>query len=387
MSPRTRLFVATVSTVLVGYVAVGSLLGRVMGDTTYGQLALFNEVVRLVLDAYVDPVNVDRAMNGARMGLTEALDGDSAWLDAEDLKAVQDGDRGDAEVGLLLTRRLGFLMVVSTREGSPAQKAGLRPGDIVKSIDGRHTRPLSPVTGHRLLRGAPGSVVKLVVLRASTDPIDMSLVRERPATAAVRARVLEPGVGYVKVPEFTAKVAEDVRAELDGLRKQGARHLVLDLRGSAFGPLTEAPRVAELFLKGGVVAKVSGAKQPEQVLTADAARSAWDRPVTVLVDHGTAGAAEVVAAALLESGRALVGQSTFGRAPVQKTVTVPDGALLLTVARYHTPKGAPIHGKGLAPTVAVRLSADDEEEGEGPAGDPILEKALELIRDEGKKAA
>lgn len=386
MSPRTRLLVATVSTVLVGYVAVGSLLGRVMGDTTYGQLALFNEVVRLVLDAYVDPVNVDRAMNGARLGLTEALDGDSAWLDGEDLKAVQGGDRGDAEVGLLLTRRLGFLMVVSAREGSPGQKAALRPGDILKSIDGRHTRPLSPVTGQRLLRGAPGSVVKLVVLRASTDPMDVSLVRERVTAAPVRAKVLEPGVGYLKVPEFGPKVADEVRAELDALQKQGARHLVLDLRGSAFGALGEAAGVAELFLKGGVVAKVSGAKEPEQLLTADADRSAWDRPVTVLVDHGTAGAAEVVAGALLESGRPLVGQSTFGRAPVQRTVTVPDGALLLTVARYHTPKGAPIHGKGLAPTVAVRVAADEDGE-DAPPGDPILEKALELIRDEGKKAA
>ena len=126
MSPRGRLVVALVSTLLVAYVAVGSLLGRVFGDTTYGQLAVFNEVVRLVLDAYVEPVNIDRAMMGARMGLTDALDGDSAYLDADELRAYQQPPReGEAEIGVVLTRRFSFLMVAATRAGSPAAKAGV----------------------------------------------------------------------------------------------------------------------------------------------------------------------------------------------------------------------------------------------------------------------
>ncbi len=141
MSPRGRLVVALVSTLLVAYVAVGYLLGRVFGDTTYGQLAVFNEVVRLVLDAYVEPVNIDRAMMGARMGLTDALDGDSAYLDADELRSYQQPAReGEAEIGVVLTRRFSFLMVAATRAGSPAVKAGVRPGDIVKTIDGRHSR-------------------------------------------------------------------------------------------------------------------------------------------------------------------------------------------------------------------------------------------------------
>ena len=154
MSPRGRLVVALVSTLLVAYVAVGSLLGRVFGDTTYGQLAVFNEVVRLVLDAYVEPVNIDRAMMGARMGLTDALDGDSAYLDADELRAYQQPPReGEAEIGVVLTRRFSFLMVAATRAGSPAAKAGVKPGDIIKTIDARHSRSLSPPTGQRLLRG------------------------------------------------------------------------------------------------------------------------------------------------------------------------------------------------------------------------------------------
>ena len=178
MTPRGRLAVALASLVVVGYSLGGFVLGRVAGDTTYGQLALFNEVLRIVLDAYVEPVNVDRAMNGARVGLTDALDGDSAYLDADEFRAYQalTGKENDAEIGVILSRRVSFLMVVSTRAGSPADKAGIRPGDLVKTIDGKHSRPLSAVAGQRMLRGAPGSVVKLTLLRMGSDPISLDVV-------------------------------------------------------------------------------------------------------------------------------------------------------------------------------------------------------------------
>jgi carboxyl-terminal processing protease len=382
MSPRSRLLVALVSTALTGYILLGSLLGRVLGDSTYGQLALFNEVVRLVLEAYVEPVNVDRALAGARMGLTEALDGDSYYLDQEEFRAWQQPAReNDADVGLLLTRRLGFLMVVAPRPGSPAEKAGVRPGDIIKSIDARHTRPVAPFVGQRLLRGAPGSVVKLTLLRAGSDPIEVSLVRERLAPAAVKGRVLEAGTGYVKVPEISGRAAEDLRGEIETLRRAGARRLVLDLRGAAFGAPADGVKVAELFLKGGVVAKLSGTKHPEEVLSADPARSAWDLPVAALVDTGTAGPGELVAAALLDAGRGeVVGQRTFGRAPFQRAVPLPEGGLVVTVARYSSPKGTAIHGKGVEPSVAVELPEDEEEEAPAPGRDLVLEKALEVLK-------
>lgn len=391
MSPRSRLIVALTSTALTGYILLGSLLGRVLGDTTYGQLALFNEVVHLVMDAYVEPVNVDRALAGARLGLTEALDGDSYYLDPAEFQAYQQPAKdNDADVGLLLTRRLGFLMVVAPRPGSPAEKAGIRPGDIVKTIDTRHTRPLAPFAGQRLLRGAPGSVVKLTVLRAGSDPIEMSLVRERLSAPAVQGKVLDGGTGYVKVPEITGRAAEDIRGELETLRKAGARRLVLDMRGAAFGSPRDGVKVAELFLKGGVVAKLSGAKHPEEVLSADPGRSAWDLPVAALVDVGTAGAGEVVAAALLDSGRGeVVGQRTFGRAPFQKAVSLPDGGLIVTVAKYSSPKGVAIHGKGVEPSVVVDLPDEEDGEDAKPAGDVVLEKAIEVLQQGGaqKKAA
>jgi len=387
MSPRARLFVAFVSTGFIGYIALGSVLGRVRGDSTYGQLAVFNEVVRIVLEAYVDPVNLDRTMAGARLGLTEALDGDSAYLDPEEFRAYQQTGREDGEVGLILTRRFSFLMVVSARAGSPADKAGVKAGDVIKTIDGRHSRPLPAPVGQRLLRGAPGSVVKLTLLRAGSDPIDLSLVRERLTPAPPRSKLLEDGSGYLKVPEFPSRVADDIRGELAALRRGGARTLVLDLRDSAEGAPSEAVKVAELFLRGGVVSRLTGTKVAEQVFTADPSRSAWDLPMAVLVDTGTAGPAEILAAALLDSGRApLVGEHTFGRAGVQKSLPLPEGGLVITIGKYVSPKGNPIHGKGLEPSVPVEAATDDAPP-EDANRDLILEKALEVLKGEKKKAA
>jgi carboxyl-terminal processing protease len=373
MSPRSRLAVALVSTALIAYIAVGSLLGRVLGDTSYGQLSIFGEVVRLVIDSYVEPVNLDRAMAGARQGMSDALDGDSAYLEPEEFKLYQQAPRdADAEVGLVLTRRFAFVMVVSPRPGSPAEKAGLRPGDLVKSVDDKHTRQMPAVVAERLLRGAPGSSVKLGILRAGADPFDVTLVRERIVPSAPTGKLLGDGVGYVKVADFTPTTAEDVRTQVEALKKGGARNF---------------------FLHGGPVAKLVGRRQAEQLLQADASRQAWSGPLVALVGNGTAGPGEIVAAALSEADRAkLVGEHTFGRAGVTQPVPLPEGGLLLTTAKYVSPKGAAIHGEGLKPTVPVeeRTDEDDDLPADAPRPDRALDKALDLLKTggtEAKKAA
>jgi carboxyl-terminal processing protease len=390
MNTRARLFVALLSTVLVAYVALGSVLGRVLGDTSYGQLTVFNEVMRLVIDSYVDPVNVDRAMAGADLGLTEALDGDSAYLDPEDLKAYQQPPReSDADIGVVLSRRFGFLAVVAPRPGSPAAKAGVKAGDIIKTIDAKHSRTVSVPEGERLLRGAPGSVVKLRLLRAGSDPVDVSVIRERILAEAATSRVLEGGPGYMKVGEFSAHTADEMVGEFATLRRAGATSLVLDLRGAAYGSIEAGVRAAELFLKGGVVTRLVGRRVDEKVLSADPSRSAWDLPLAVLVDNGTAGPGEIVAAALLDAGRSpVIGERTFGRAAVQKLFPLPEGALLLTVAKYVSPKGNAIHGygHGVEPSVPVNIPDVDEEE-EVSAKDPVLDKAIEVLTKEARKAA
>jgi carboxyl-terminal processing protease len=382
---------ALVSTALIAYVAVGALLGRVMGDTSYGQLSIFGEVVRLVIDAYVEPVNLDRAMAGARQGMSDALDGDSAFLEPEEFRLCQQAPKeGEAEVGLVLTRRFGFVMVVAPRPGSPAEKAGLRPGDIVRSIDEKHTRQVPAVVAERLLRGAPGSSVKLDILRAGADPFDVTLVRERVLPSAPTGKMLADAVGYVKVADFTPTAAEDLRTQVEALKKGGATNLVLDLRTAAFGAPAEAAKVAEIFLHGGPVAKLVGRRQPEQLLQADAAKQAWAGPLVALIGNGTAGPGEIVAAALSEADRAkLVGERTFGRAGVTRPVALPEGGLLLTTAKYVSPKGAAIHGEGLKPTVPVdERTEEDEDLPEGaPRPDRALEKALELLKSGTAKAA
>ena len=389
MSARTRLAVALVSTALIGYIAVGSLLGRVLGDTSYGQLAIFNEVVHLVLDSYVEPVNVDKAMAGARQGMSDALDGDSTYLDPEDFRLYQQPAKEEADLGLVLTRRFSFVMVVAPRAGSPAAKAGLRPGDIIKSIDERHTRAMPAVVADRLLRGAPGSSVKLDILRLGADPFDVTVTRERVLPQAPQGRMLEGGIGYVKVAEFSPATADHVRTQVEAVKKGGAHELVLDLRNAAFGAPADGVKVAEVFLKGGPVAKVVSRHSEPEVLQADPARSAWGGPLVVLTSNGTAGAAEVVAAALVDAGRArLVGERTFGRTGTSKPVPLAEGGLVLTTAKFASPKGTAIHGEGIKPTVAVESISDDDEDlpANAPRPDHILDKAIELLKNADAKS-
>src|SRR5512143_1237585 len=393
MSHRTRLLLALVSTGLIGYIAVGSLLARALGDPGSGRRAIFNALGRLVSDSSVEPVNGGRALGGARLGMADALDGDSSYLEPEEFRLYQQPAReAEGEVGLLVTRRFSFVMVVSARPGSPAEKAGLRPGDILRSIDDRHSRSMPAVVADRLLRGAPGSSVKLGILRAGVDPFDVTVVRERVLPVAPTGRMLEGGTGYVQVADFGPNVVDDVRARVEALKREGASRLVLDLRSAAWGVPSDGAKVAELFLQGGPVAKRVGRRADEELLQADASHNVWSGPLVALVGNGTAGAGEIVAAALADAGRAkLVGERTFGRAGESKVVPLPDGGLVLTVAKYMSPKGTAIHGEGLTPSVPVAAQRDEDEdvpEGATPP-DRILEKGLEVLRSEGatQKAA
>lgn len=385
MSPRTRLMIAMASTGLVFYLAVGSVLSRVKGDDTYGQLSIFNEVVRLVIDSYVEPVDLDRTLDGALRGLGDALDGESAWLDDATFRAYTAGKPdGAGEVGLALTRRFTFLMVVAPAPGSPAERAGLRAGDVIKSIDEHHTRTLSVPAGLQALRGAAGTTVKLQVLRpGAADPIEFSLVRERLLAGAVRSTRPTPHTAVVRIEEFTAQTAAELRAELEGLHRAGVRALALDLRQVARGPVEHGAAVAQLFVRSGIVAKTVSRKGAPVEISADPAKVAWDGQVVVLTSRGTAGAAEVVAAALLDAGRgSVVGETTFGLAAVQRPFPMPEGGLILTVAKYVSPKGTPIHLKGVKPDVEVEVGEAK------PGEDPVLDKALAILAGaEAKKAA
>lgn len=394
MTFKTRLSVLLLSTPVLAFVIVGGLMGGGQAaagsdDQTFRHLRVFEDVVSLVMSNYVEEVEVDRAMEGALRGLAEGLDPDSAYLNATQVREIERGaPLPDGDVGIELTRQY-YLRIIAARDGSPAAKAGLRTGDYVRAIDGKPTREMSVFEGQRLLRGQPGSRITLTIIRGNAaEPHEVPLVREKPTGTMVSGRMLDGGIGYIRIAAFRNGIAEELRRQAAALTKSGATALVIDIRRTAEGSYDNGVAAARLFVASGTITARAGrdAKAPRETIEARPGDGKIALPVSVLVTAGTSGAAEIFAAALDGNGRAdLVGEHTIGRAGVQKLVKLPESrGLWLTHGRYLTPKGESIHGKGLEPDVAV---ADPEVEFGAAAhdGDPILDAALERLK--GKKAA
>src|SRR3954451_4186696 len=387
MTTRTRLSVLLISTPILAFVVLGGLLGRAStGDEKLQHLRVFDDVVSLIMNNYVAEVRVDRVMDGAMRGLADGLDPDSAYLDSRLVKGAGAGATGlpPGDVGIELTRQY-YLRVIAARDGSPGAKAGLQTGDYVRAIDGKPTRDLSVFEGMRLLRGTPGSKVTLTIIRGNAaEPKQIDLVREKtPASPLVTGKLIGADVGYIRVGSFAGDVAANLREQATALEKSGAKHLVVDVRHTAEGPLDAGIDAARLFVKSGTLAMKAGRgdKASRETIAARTGDGAVTLPVTLLVTTGTAGAAELFAAALDGNKRAdLVGERTLGRAGVQKLVRLADGrGLWLTYARYLTPGGDAIQGKGLNPDVAVDEPEAIELGETPPAGDPILDAALDRI--------
>ena len=389
MTSRTRLWVLAVSTPIIAFAIVGGYLGRVLGagkDDTLRQLPVFEDVISLVLNNYVEEVDVRHAMRGALKGLTDGLDPDSAYLTPDLVKAAESGQpAGPADVGIVLTRQY-YLRVVSARDDSPAAKAGLRTGDFIRGINDRPTRDMSAFEGARLLSGAAGSKVKLLVFRGNAaEPHDLVLTRERVAGPEITSKMANATTGYVRVVDFTKDTPAKMKQAFETLSKTGAAKFVVDIRGTARGDIDDGLATARLFVPAGTLT-VRQSKDQREVVVAASSDGALREPVALLVSQGTAGAAEVFAAALDGNERAeLVGEHTLGRAARQRLVKLPDGSgLLLSNVRYLTPKNAAIHERGLAPDVEVDQPEVDFG-AEPPAGDPTLDKALARFAE--KKAA
>jgi carboxyl-terminal processing protease len=388
MTSRTRVAVLLVSLPVLAFAVVGGVLGRTASaqGESYRYLRIFQDVVTLILDNYVEPVEIDKVMHGAMHGLADGLDPDSAYLEPAQMKSL--GQTGDtAHPGLELTRQY-YLRVVAARDGSPAAKAGLRPGDYVRSINGQSTRDTSVLEGMRLLRGKPGTKVKLAILRGSAaEPHDVELTREAPSAAPVRSRAAGAGTGVLRIAEFSRATAGEVKNEIGALTRGGASRVVIDLRGTATGDLDAGFDVARLFVPSGILGYRQGRGQEKEAVNAAAGDGAVNVPVAILADNGTSGAAEVFAAALSGNKRAtVVGERSQGRAGRQKVVPLPDGAgLMLTHLLYLGPGGAALQERGVTPDVAVDEPPVDFGI-EPPPGDPALDKAIEALT-AAKKAA
>ncbi len=389
MNPRTRAVVLAVSLPVLAFAVIGGFLGReaaAQGES-YKALRIFEDVVTLILNNYVEEVDVDKVMHGAMHGLADGLDPDSAYLDAQQMKNVGAPTTGLADPGLQLTRQY-YLRVVAARDGSAAAKAGLKPGDYVRSIDGQSTRDTTVFEGMRLLRGKPGTTVKLAILRGSAaEPHEVELLREQHPALPVKGRVLASGTGYLRIGEFSKTTATQIRSEVQALTRAGAVRLVLDVRGNAQGDLDLGFDTAKLFVPSGVLGYRQARGQEKQPISAAPGDGALTLPVAVLADAGTAGAAEVFAAALSGTKRAsVVGERSIGRAGRQKVVKLPDGAgLMLTNVLYLGPGGTSLHERGVTPDVAVDVAVADFGVESAP-GDPALDKAIETLT-AAKKAA
>ena len=371
-----------VSIPVIAFAVIGGYLGQAMSrDDAYRHLAVFEDVISIVLNNYVEEVDVNKAMKGALHGLSDALDADSAYLSPQLVKAVSANENaGAADVGLDLLRQY-YLRVVSVRDGSPAAKAGIRTGDFVRVIDDKATRNMSAIEGMRLMRGAAGSKVSLVIIRGNAaEPHVVTLVREKPAGGDITSRVAAPGVGYIRLLEFSNQGVAGLKPAFDRLTKAGAGRFIIDLRGTSRGDLDEGIAAARLFVKSGTLAIRQGKDNQRDVVSSAAADGGITAPIVLLTDAGTSGAAEVFAAALDAKDRAdRIGERTLGRTARQRLVRLPDGSgLWISYLRYLTPGGDPIHEKGLEPDEDVE-QPEVEFGSEPPTEDTTLQAALQRI--------
>jgi carboxyl-terminal processing protease len=382
MSARTRLIVMTISAPVIAFAIVGGFLGKVMArDNTYQHLKIFDDVIGLITNNYVEEVDVDKVMHGAMHGLADGLDPDSSYLPPEEVSQMSSSAPVPAgDVGLELTRQY-YLRVIAARDNSPAAKAGLRTGDYVRAINGTPTREMSVWEGMRTLRGAPGSKVSVTIIRGNAaDPHVVELTRESEPPSDVSGRVAAPGIGYVRIAAIGGGTADQVKSQVATLTKAGAAKLIVDIRRTSTGSLENGLAVARLFVATGTLAMRESRGTARETISAAAGDGSIALPTVLLVDSGTSGAAELFASALSGNQRAdLLGEHTIGRVAVQRLVKLPDGSgLWLSTTRYLTPTGTALHEKGLAPSVAI--DQPDVEFGQtAPTTDPTLDKAIERL--------
>jgi carboxyl-terminal processing protease len=412
MNRSARIGIITVSVVIFCYAGLGHVLGHATDDKAYKSLTVYAEVLQKIQQDYVDDPNMHTVTAGSLHGLLESLDAQSSYLTPREYdeykKKLQNS--GTGETGLTISKRYGYVIVLSVLPDSPGTKAGIRSGDIFESIGGFTTRDMSVGQALNLLTGQPGTGVKVAVIRrGKATPEEVDLVREKMAAPKIIAQKADPDILVLRLPSLDAGRADEVRNRLIDAEKQGVHKVILDVRECGRGPVSEAISIARLFVPSGMLTTLRGQTVSTQVFSADPKQVIWKNPVSVLVDATTSGAAEVLASAIVANHRGdVVGERTFGLASEQKLITMDDGAaLILTVANYYNPGGKPILEEGVTPTEVVRAvpeddsdSGDDDaapapepvkEPGLGPRPlspeDPIFHRALDLLKSPAKKAA
>jgi carboxyl-terminal processing protease len=399
MNTRLRFLFVAASALLAVLLVVGSVMGgSTPQEGPYRHLSVFTEVLSRIKSEYVEEPDMKSVTLGALNGLLEAIDSGASYLSADQYKTyLKNQDSQKADVGLVLARRYGYVGIVDAIPGSPAAKAGLTTGDVLEAIQGVSTRDMPLAYAEQLLRGEAGTSVEVSVLRVRRpEPQKINLARAKVEYPAVIAKMLGGQTGYIEAESLAGTRAAEVAQAAKTLEQQGAKKLILDLRHAATGTPDDGIAVANAFLDKGLITYLQGQKYPRQNFEADPAKTVNRLPLVVLTNRGTAGGAEVAAAALLDSKRAqVVGERTYGYAALRRAVTVDDGsAIILAVAKFYTPSGKAIQDSGVVPSVlAVEtepLTDTDEEDGVTPKPlkvepakpteeDPVVKRAIEVL--------
>jgi len=394
MTNRIRVVLISVSCLLVFYVVMGGLLGKndTSSESTYRDLGVYSEVLSRIKRDYVTEPDLKKVTDGSIRGLLEALDPYSTYLSPEEYQQyVEHPSPGPADVGIFLSKRMGFATVVSVLPGSPAEKGGIKAGDLIDRIGNSGTRELSVMQLQRKLGGPPGSEMEITIVReVRGDPQKIVLTRAVLNYPPVVSKIVEEGAGYIRIATFDKGKSAEVAAKLKSLVASGANKVVLDLRNCAGGEVEEAVDTASLFLQDDLVGYVQGQRYPRHDLRTKSSTSVVKLPLAVLINQSTAGPAELLASAILNNKRGeVVGVRSFGVGVLQKTIPVGDGsALLLSVAKYYGPDGQAIHDNGVTPSVTQSagddsgLDEDDEltePEHFGGSDDLQLRKAIEVL--------
>ena len=414
MSRAARIGIICASVAIVCYAGLGHVLGRTPDDKAYKSLTVYGEVLQKVQQDYVDDPNMQTVTAGSLHGLLESLDAQSSYLTPREYDEYKKkmASAGTGETGLTLSKRYGYVIVLSVLPDSPGTKAGIRSGDIFESIGSFTTRDMSVGQALNLLNGQAGTGIKVgVIRRGKATPEEVDLVREKLAVPKIIVQKADPDILVLRLPTLDAGRADEIRNRLLDAEKQGVHKIILDVRECGRGPVSEAIATARLFVPSGTLTTLRGQTVSTQIFSAEPKQVVWKNSVTVLVDATTSGAAEVLASAIEANHRGdVVGERTFGLASEQKLITLDDGAaLILTVANYYNPGGKAILEEGVTPTEVVRAVPEDDSDGSdedaaptpapeagkepglGPRPlspeDPIFHRALDLLRTPAKKAA
>jgi carboxyl-terminal processing protease len=384
LKQRRPFVVSAVLLVGVWLAIGGASTVQAVAHESYENLEIFTNILSIVQKNYVDQVSTKQLIEGAVNGMLTSLDPHSAYLTPDLYRELQVDTQGSfGGLGIEITVKNGILTVVSPIEDTPAFRAGIKPGDQILKIEGEFTKDMSLVDAVKKMRGPKGTKVNLTLRREGVNElIEVPVMREVIQIQSVKSRALDKGYGYVRVTQFQERTDEDLEKAVDKIAKQNDGRLegvVLDLRNNPGGLLTQAVRVSDLFLDSGMIVYTDGRLESQkQRYYAHKRKSRVECPMVVLVNGGSASAAEIVAGALQDHRRALIlGTQTFGKGSVQTILPLGDNsALRLTTARYYTPRGRSIQATGITPDIIMTNDLTLAKAGGNENGDFLREENL-----------